>query len=75
MSTSRLDARVENLLGWLAASAVVVGATVYALKCDLDQRRPRPGFSDPTPAQESQALQEARAVQTGRGRHATSPRA
>lgn len=75
MTTSRFDARIENLLGWLAASVLVAAATVYAMKFDLDQRRPRPGLADPTPAQEPLALQVARATESGRGRRAAAPTA
>ena len=75
MSTSRLDARIENLLGWFAASALVAAATVYVLKLEADERKPHPGFDNPTPSQEPLALQEARAVETGRGRRAVAPSA
>jgi membrane protein len=75
MRTSRPDARIDNLLGWFAASAVVTAATVYVLKFEADARKVRPGFVNPTPAQEPLALQEARAGQGGRGRRAKVPTA
>jgi membrane protein len=73
MSSPRLDPRLENLLGWFAASALVAAVTVYVLKLDAGWRKAAPGFTNPTPAQEPLALQEARAVQAGRGRRAEAP--
>jgi membrane protein len=73
MNNSRLAHRVENLISWFAASVVTAAAVIYALKLDQDRPKPVPGFANPSPAQEPLALQEARAVERGRGRQATAP--
>ena len=65
--------RIDNMLAWLGASLLVAGAVAYAIKLDEDRHKPIPGFADPRPAQEPLALQQARAVQRGRGRTATAP--
>ncbi len=73
MNHSRLESRLENLIAWFAASVAVTTAVVYAIKLDADQRKPVPGFDNPSPAQEPLALQEARAAERGRGRRASVP--
>ncbi len=73
MNHFRLESRLENLIAWFAASVAVTTAVVYAIKLDADQRKPVPGFDNPTPAQEPLALQQARAAERGRGRRASAP--
>jgi membrane protein len=67
------NSRIENLVSWFAASVMTAAAVIYALKLDQDRVKPIPGFSNPTPAQEPLALQQARAPERGRGRRATAP--
>jgi membrane protein len=67
------NSRLENLVAWFAASVMTAAAVIYALKLDQDRVKPVPGFANPSPAQEPLALQEARAVEPGRGRRATAP--
>jgi membrane protein len=67
------DSRLENLVSWFAASVMTAAAVIYAFKLDQDRVKPVPGFANPSPAQEPLALQEARAVERGRGRRATAP--
>jgi membrane protein len=67
------NSRLENLVAWFAASVMTAAAVIYALKLDQDRVKPVPGFANPSPAQEPLALQEARAVERGRGRRATAP--
>jgi membrane protein len=67
------NSRIENLVSWFAASVMTAAAVIYALKLDQDRVKPIPGFSNPTPAQEPLALQQARAAERGRGRRATAP--
>jgi membrane protein len=73
MRSNKLGDRIENLVSWFAASVLVSGAVVYALKLDADRRKPVPGFNNPSPAQEPLALQMARAREAGRGRRARAP--
>ncbi len=65
--------RYENMAAWFAAAMLVASAVIYALKLGDDRPKPKPGFANPTPAQEPLALQEARAAQSGRGRRARAP--
>src|SRR5437899_8838830 len=73
MNSPRFAARLENMLGWFAASVLTAAAVIYALKLDEDRGQPKPGFANPSPAQEPLALQQARAAERGRGRDATAP--
>jgi membrane protein len=69
-----VSARVENLASWFAASVLVAAGVIYALK--LEDDRPRPNSVVPpraTPAQEPPTLQQRRATEPGRGRHAHVP--
>jgi membrane protein len=70
---SRLQSRIDDWLGWLAASALAVGAVAYLIKLDEQRAPPKPGFANPRPSQEPLALQEARAAEPGRGRKARAP--
>src|SRR5690242_16631125 len=70
---SRLQTRIDDLLGWLAASALAIGAVAYLIKLDERRPPPKPGFANPRPSQEPLSLQEARAAERGRVRKARAP--
>jgi membrane protein len=67
--------RIDNLVSWFAASVMVTTGVIYALKLREDRRQPEPAYVPlrPRPAQEPLALQQARAVERGRGRRARAP--
>jgi membrane protein len=67
--------RIDNLVSWFAASVMVTAGVIYALKLREDRRQPEPAYVPlrPRPAQEPLALQQARAVERGRGRRARAP--
>src|SRR5262245_8761135 len=73
MGYRRLDHRIETLVLWFTASIAVTGALLYAARLDHGRRKPNPGFANPRPGQEPLALQEARAIERGRGRRAEAP--
>jgi membrane protein len=70
-----VSARIENLASWFAASVLVAAGVIYALKLDDDHQRSDPARMPPraTPAQEPPTLQQLRAAEPGRGRHAHVP--
>ena len=72
MDSRRLAFHIENVVAWFAASVLVSGAVVYALKLDADKRKPPP-LVNPRPAQEPLTLQRMRAMEDGRGRKASAP--
>ena len=67
--------RLDNLVSWFAASVMVTAGVIYALKLQHDRRKPKPEYVPlrPRPAQEPLTLQQARAVERGRGRRARAP--
>ncbi len=70
-----MNPRLENLLSWLAASAIVTAGVLFAVKRQEEQQTLKPVLTLPraTPAQEPLGLQEIRATERGRGRSAHSP--
>jgi hypothetical protein len=68
-------ARLDNLISWFAASAVVTAGVLYALKRQENRISRVPAYVPPraTPAQEPIDLQRLRAAETGRGRRAAAP--
>jgi len=70
-----MNQRLDNLFSWLAAAAVVATAVAFAIKREEDKRQPAATWVNPTPAQEPLSIQEARAIEHGRGRHAAAPHA
>jgi hypothetical protein len=70
-----VSARLENLASWFAASVLVAAGVIYALKLEDDRPRSNPVLVRPraTPAQEPPTLQQRRAAEPGRGRHAHVP--
>jgi membrane protein len=70
-----LNARLENLASWFAASVLVTAGVIYALKLQDDRPSSPPILVPPraTPAQEPPILQRRRATEHGRGRHAHRP--
>src|ERR1700720_307760 len=54
MAPRRADSRIENLLGWFAASVLVTAGVIYARKPRENRRGPQPAYVPPraTPAQE-----------------------
>ena len=69
----RLEARIENLISWFAASVLTSIAVIYALRRDDDRHKAQVAFGAATPATEPLSLQKARAKERGRGRRATTP--
>jgi hypothetical protein len=71
----QMSPRLENLLSWLVASAVVTAGVLFAVKRQEEQqvRKPVRVLRRATPAQEPLGLQEIRATERGRGRSARSP--
>jgi membrane protein len=71
----RMNPRLDNLISWLAASAVVTMSVFFILKRQEDREMPAPVRVLPgaTPAQEPLGLQEIRATERGRGRRARAP--
>jgi membrane protein len=69
------NSRLDSLVSWFAASVLVTAGVIYALKRQEDERRPKTERLPPraTPAQEPLTLQERRATERGRGRHARAP--
>jgi hypothetical protein len=67
-----VSARFENLASWFAASVLVTAGVIYALKLEDDRPRSHHIVIPPraTPAQEPPILQQRRATELGRGRHA-----
>jgi len=74
MNTNSLfnGSRLDNLFSWLAASVVVAGAVVFAIKRE-EKRQQQIVPVAPSPAQEPLGLQVARASEPGRGRRAEAP--
>jgi membrane protein len=70
-----MNPRLENVLSWLAASAIVTAGVLLAVKRQEEQQtlKPVPILPRATPAQEPLGLQEIRATEHGRGRSAHSP--
>ncbi len=70
-----MSPRLENLLSWLVASAVVTGGVLFAVKRQEEQQvlKPVRVLRRASPAQEPLGLQEIRATERGRGRSARSP--
>jgi membrane protein len=68
-------ARLENLISWFAASAVVTAGVLYALKRQENTASRAPAYVPPraSPAQEPISLQRLRATEAGRGRRADAP--
>ena len=64
--------RLDNLFSWLAASVVVAGAVVFAIKRE-EKRQQQIVALAARPAQEPLGLQVARASEPGRGRRAAAP--
>ena len=76
MNVSRSPAaRLDNLISWFAASAVVTAGVLYALKRQENRISRVPAYvpQGATPAQEPIDLQRLRAAETGRGRRAAAP--
>ncbi len=76
MNVSRSTAaRLENLISWFAASAVVTAGVLYALKRQENTVSRAPAYVPPraSPAQEPISLQRLRATEAGRGRRADAP--
>ena len=69
----RFASRIENMLGWFAASVLTATMVIYALRRDGSSARARPAVVNPSPAQEPLDLQLARAAERGRGRKAPTP--
>jgi membrane protein len=69
------NSKLDNLVSWFAASVLVTAGVIYALKRQEDKYRPKTERLPPhaTPAQEPLTLQERRATEHGRGRHARAP--
>jgi membrane protein len=72
---NRMNPRLDNLISWVAASAVVTFGVIFALKHQEHQPAAKPVRVLPraTPAQEPLGLQEIRATERGRGRKAHAP--
>jgi membrane protein len=70
-----MNPRLDNLISWVAASAVVTFGVIFALKHQEHQPAAKPVRVLPraTPAQEPLGLQEIRATERGRGRKAHAP--
>jgi membrane protein len=70
-----VNARLENLASWFAASVLVTAGVIYVFKDKDDRPRSHPIEVPPraTPAQEPPVLQRRRATEPGRGRHAHRP--
>jgi membrane protein len=71
-----MNSRRDNLVSWLAASAVVAAGVIIELRHqEMRRRRAQPARAPAraTPAQEPLDLQQARASERGRGRHARAP--
>jgi membrane protein len=75
MASRPQTSRLENLVSWFAAAVLVTTGVIYALKLQDDRRKPKAVWVPPrpTPAQEPRGLQELRAAEAGRGRHAAAP--
>jgi membrane protein len=74
MNPLRFASRMENMLGWFAASVLTATMVIYALRRGGERpARPKLQLVDPTPAQEPLDLQLARAEEPGRGRKARTP--
>jgi membrane protein len=75
MAARPQNSRLENLVSWFAASVMVTAGVIYVL--NLQHKRPEPKPyrvpPRPTPAQEPLTVQETRAAEKGRGRHARAP--
>jgi membrane protein len=70
-----MNSRLDNLISWFAAAAVVTAGVLFAFKRQEELNRPKPALTParPTPSQEPLALQEIRATERGRGRDARAP--
>src|SRR5438105_4829943 len=73
MDPLRFASRMEDVLGWFAASVLTATMVIYALRRGERTTRPKLALVDPSPAQEPLELQLARAAERGRGRKATTP--
>ena len=73
MNPLRIASRMENMLGWFAASVLTATMVIYALRRGERPARPKLQLVDPSPAQEPLDLQLARAAEPGRGRKAGTP--
>ena len=73
MNPLRIASRMENMLGWFAASVLTATMVIYALRRGERPARPQLQLVDPSPAQEPLDLQLARAAEPGRGRKAGTP--
>src|SRR5215831_18822978 len=67
MNPLRIASRMENMLGWFAASVLTATMVIYALRRGERPARPKLQLVDPSPAQEPIDLQLARAAEPGRG--------
>src|SRR5438045_2790547 len=68
-----MNQRVDEFVSWLAASILVTAAVVFVINREQAGRRPKPVVADPSPAQEPLEVQQARALERGRGRRAAAP--
>ena len=73
MNPLRIASRMENMLGWFAASVLTATMVIYALRRGERPARLKLQLVDPSPAQEPLDLQLARAAEPGRGRKARTP--
>src|SRR6516165_5552084 len=73
MNPLRIASRMENMLGWFAASVLTATMVIYALRRGERPARPKFQLVDPRPAQEPLDLQFARAAEPGTGRKARTP--
>jgi membrane protein len=75
MAARPQNSRLENLVSWFAASVLVTAGVIYVLNLAPKRPEPKPYRVPPrpTPAQEPLTVQETRAAEKGRGRHARAP--
>lgn len=75
MNSRPIESSLENVVAWFSASVLTAALIIYATRRDVVRQRPNPapGFANLRPAQEPLALQQARAVERGRGRRASAP--
>jgi membrane protein len=75
MPSRPVNSRLDDLMSWFAASVLVTAGVIYTLKLRDGPHEPAPAAVPPraTPAQEPLTLQELRAAERGRGRHARKP--
>jgi membrane protein len=73
--SGRMNSKLDNFVSWLTAAIIVAAGIILELRHQEARRTTKPArvLARATPAQEPLELQETRAAERGRGRHAEAP--